>query len=71
MRGFQRTLLKRLFVPVKEELPGDCIELHDVELRNFYSSREAVWVQNLIEMGRACSNHERDDRCTEGFYRKP
>jgi hypothetical protein len=71
MREFERTVLKRIFVPVREELAGDCIELHNVELRNFYSSQASIGLQNLIEMDSACSNHERDYGCTEGFYRKP
>lgn len=64
--GVERTLLKRIFVPVREKLAGDCTELHIVKLRNFYSSLATVWLQNLIEISRACSNHEREDRCTEG-----
>jgi hypothetical protein len=56
MRWFERTVLKRVFVPAREELAGDCIELHNVELRNFYSLQAAVGLQNVAEMGRSCSN---------------
>jgi hypothetical protein len=42
-------MLKRLFVPEREELTVYCIELRNVELCKSYSSQTALGLQNLIE----------------------
>jgi hypothetical protein len=38
MRVFENRVLRIMFAPKRVEVTGGCRKLHDVELRNFYSS---------------------------------
>jgi hypothetical protein len=43
---FEIQVLKRIFVPKKEEMAGGWRRLHNEELHNLYASPDTVWVTN-------------------------
>jgi hypothetical protein len=59
---FEKRVLRRIFGPKRYEVTGDWRKLHNVELRNFYSStniirmiksRRMAWAGHVARMGRS------------------
>jgi hypothetical protein len=61
LRVFENGVLKRIFVPKRDEVTGGWRKLHNEELHNLYSSlsiirmitsRRMRWTRNVASMGR-------------------
>jgi hypothetical protein len=60
LRVFENRVLRRIFVPKRDEVTAEWRELHNDELRDLYSSPTRI--NNEVEKGkidRACSTNER------------
>jgi hypothetical protein len=65
LRVFQNRMLRRIFLPKRDEVTGDWGKLHNEELRNLYSSpgiitktksRRVRWAGYVARMGRLGMN---------------
>jgi hypothetical protein len=63
-------VLRRIFGPKRDGVAGEWRRLHNKELYALYSSSHIIWVIKKIEMGRACSLYEGQERCMQGFSGK-
>jgi hypothetical protein len=63
LRVFENRLLRRIFVPKRDEMKGDWRKLCNEELHNLYSSpsiirmiksRKICWAGNIARMGEEC-----------------
>jgi hypothetical protein len=61
LRVFENRVLRRIFVPKRDEVTGGWRKLHNEELHNLYSSpsiirmiesRRLSWVRNVARMGK-------------------
>jgi len=43
LRGFENTVLRRIFGPKRDEVTGECRKLHNEELNDLYSSLTVIW----------------------------
>jgi len=50
VRVFEKTVLRRIFVPKRDEVTGECRELRDEELNDLYCSPNIVRVIKLRRM---------------------
>jgi hypothetical protein len=55
LRVFQNRVLRRTFVPKRDEVTGDCRKLHNEELHNLYSSPNII--RNIKSMWMRWSGH--------------
>jgi hypothetical protein len=68
LRGFENRVLRRIFGPRKDEVTGTWRKLHNVELRNLYSSPNIIRHQvKENEVGRACGTRGRGEQRVAGF----
>jgi hypothetical protein len=51
MKVFENRVLRRIFVPKREEVAGDCRSMHNEELHNFYASPNIIRVIQSKSMG--------------------
>jgi hypothetical protein len=67
----ENRVLRRIFIPKREEVRGDWRRLHNEELHNLYASPIIIIMIFIIiraikikdKMGGACSTHGRYDKC--------
>jgi hypothetical protein len=63
---FENRLL-RIFGTKREEVARDWRRLHNEELHKLYASPNIIKVIKSMRMGRACSAHGRDKKCSHYF----
>jgi hypothetical protein len=66
-------VLKRIFGPMRDEVTGDWIKLHNEELHNLYSSPNIIRMIKSRSMrltGHVARIGERKNDCMKGFGRK-
>jgi hypothetical protein len=60
LRVFENRVLRRIFGPRRDDVTGDCRELHNEELHNLYSSPDIIrmiksrrmrWAGHVARMG--------------------
>jgi hypothetical protein len=61
-------VLRRIFGPKRDEVPGERRRLHNKELYVLYSPN-IIWVIKFKKttMGRACSTYRGEERCIQGL----
>jgi hypothetical protein len=67
LRVFDNRVLRRIFGPKRDEVTGECRELHNVELNDLCSSPNIVRVIKKNEVGGLCSTYGGEYRCLQGF----
>jgi hypothetical protein len=62
-------VLRKIFEPNKDEVTESWIKLHYEELYNLCSLAGSVEILKIREdeMSRACSTHEREEKCIQNF----
>jgi hypothetical protein len=68
---FENTLLRRIFVPKRDEVTGEWRRLHNKQLYALYCTPNIIRVIKMTEMGSAYSTYGGEDRCTQVLVRKP
>jgi hypothetical protein len=63
-------VLKRVFGSKREEVAGGWRGLHNEEFHNLYASPNVNRMIKQRRMGRACTIHERDEKCIQNFGQK-
>jgi len=63
MRGFEKSVLRRIFVLRKDNVTGEWRKLHNEELIKYYSGDKI----EKNEVGGACSAYGGEERRIEGF----
>jgi len=59
LRVFENRVLRRIFVPKRDEVTREWRKLHTEELNDLKIEKN--------EMGRACSAYGGEERCIQGF----
>jgi hypothetical protein len=60
LRVLENRVLRRIFVPKRDEVTGEWRKLHTEELHNLYSSPDIIrQVKSANEVGGACGTHGR------------
>jgi hypothetical protein len=68
LRVFENRVLRRIFVPKRDEVTGEWRKLHIEELHNLYSSPDIIrQVVKANEVGGACGTHGRGQKSIQGF----
>jgi len=69
LRVFEHRVLRRIFVPKRDELTGECIKLHNEELNDLYCSPNIVRVIKSRRMRWAghIARVVGEERCRQGF----
>jgi len=62
-------VLRRKFGPEREKVTGGWRTLQNMEIYNLYTSPTIIRVMETrrTRWGRACSTHERDEKCIQHF----
>jgi hypothetical protein len=63
---FENRVLRRIFVPKRNEVTGEWRNLHNEELHNLYSSPHIIRQVKANEVGGACGTHGRREKCVQG-----
>jgi hypothetical protein len=50
LRGFEKSLLRKIFGPKRDEVTGEWRRLHDDELHDLYSSSNNTWMNKSRRM---------------------
>jgi hypothetical protein len=67
LRVFENRVLRRIFVPKRDEVTGELRKLHNEELHSLYSSPDTIKQVKAIEVGGACSTHGRGEKNVQDF----
>jgi hypothetical protein len=67
LRVFENRVLRRIFVPNRDEVMGEWRKLHNEELHNLYSSPDIIRQVKANKVGGACSTHGRGEKSVQGF----
>jgi hypothetical protein len=70
LRVFENRVLRRIFVPKRDEMTGEWRKLHNEELHNLYSPQISLGKSSQVkanEVGGACGTHERGEKSVQGF----
>jgi hypothetical protein len=69
LRVFENRVLRRIFVPKRDEVTGEWRKLHNEELHNLYSSPDIIRQSQVKanEVGGACGTHGRGKKSVQGF----
>jgi hypothetical protein len=64
----ENKVLRRIFVPKRDEVTGEWRRLQTEELYALYTSTNTIRViKSRIVMSRACSTYGGDERCVQDF----
>ena len=68
LRVFENRMLRRVFVPKRDEVTGEWRKLHNEELSDLYSLPNILRVVKIEknEMGGACGAYGGGERCAQG-----
>jgi hypothetical protein len=68
LKVFENRVLRRVFVPKRDEVTGEWRKLHNEELNDLYSFPNIVRGGKIKknEMGWACGAYGRGERCAQG-----
>jgi hypothetical protein len=67
VRVFENGVLREIFRPTGDEVPGEWRRLHNEELYGLYSSPSVIGTIKSRGMKWACSTCGGEERCTQGF----
>ena len=67
LRVFENRVLRRIFVPKRDEVRGEWRKLHNEELNNLYFLPSIVWVIKLRRMKWAGHVYGGEERHIQGF----
>jgi hypothetical protein len=69
LRVFEKTVLRRIFGPMRKEVTEGWRKLHSGDLHNLYSSTNVIRKikTKTDEMGKACIIHGGDKKCIQNF----
>ena len=71
LRVFENRVLRRIFVPKRDEVTGEWRNLHNEELTDLYSSPYSVWAiksRRMRYMGCVACMEERRGEVNTGFW---
>ena len=63
-------MLRKIFAPKRDEIPGEWRKLLNEELYGLYSSPYSGDQIKKNQLGRACSTYGGEERCLQGFGRE-
>jgi hypothetical protein len=67
LRVFENRVLRRIFVPKRDEVTGEWSKLHNEELHNLYSCPNIIRQVKANEVGGTCGTHGRGEKSVQGF----
>ena len=65
LRVFENRVLRKIFVPERDEVTGEWRRLHNEELHDLYCSPNSEVKKNEIDG--ACSTHRVEEKCIQCF----